>query len=367
MIKFFKQDLNKSIFIKALDNFKNDLWVNGKIINKFENNLKKTLKIQQKVSTCNSGSDALLLTLLLDKNSKKDIYITTPISYLASSSIPRFLGLNLIYIDVEKDGYIMCLKELEKFLNKCPIQIQKRLKGIINVELFGATCDLIKLKKIASKNNLTLIGDCAQSLGTKFQNKSTISYYDYSFTSFYPTKVLSCYGDGGAIFLKKNLNKLNLLKNNGHSFKDKSTFKELGINSRLDSIQAYILNNKLKYLKKNITLKTKFHKILRKFIKNKYNFSKFKKEIKSNSYVFPVRVPAKSRSKFIKFMRLQKVECKIFYNKLIPDNKLLKPILKTDLKNARKLTKTMVCLPSHNELKIKDIHKIGNLFKKFNF
>ena len=144
----------------------------------------------------------------------------------------------------------MCLKELEKFLNKCPIQIQKRLKGIINVELFGATCDLIKLKKIAYKNNLTLIGDCAQSLGTKFKNKSTISYYDYSFTSFYPTKVLSCYGDGGAVFLKKNLNKLNLLKNNGHSFKDKSTFKELGINSRLDSVQAYILNNKLKYLKR---------------------------------------------------------------------------------------------------------------------
>ena len=92
------------------------------------------------------------------------------------------------------------IKRLEK------IQIQKRLKGIINVELFGATCDLIKLKKIAYKNNLTLIGDCAQSLGTKFKNKSTISYYDYSFTSFYPTKVLSCYGDGGAVFLKKNLN-----------------------------------------------------------------------------------------------------------------------------------------------------------------
>jgi len=74
-----------------------------------------------------------------------------------------------------------------------------------------------------------------------------------------------------------------------------------------------------------------------------------------------------SKSKFIKFMRSKKVECKIFYNKLIPDNKLLKPIFKTDLKNARKLTKTMVCLPSHNELKIKDIHKIGNLFKEFNF
>ena len=72
MIKFFKQDLNKSIFIKALDNFKNDLWVNGKIINKFENNLKKTLKIQHKVSTCNSGSDALLLTLLLGACRDKD-------------------------------------------------------------------------------------------------------------------------------------------------------------------------------------------------------------------------------------------------------------------------------------------------------
>lgn len=367
MISFFKQDVNKVLFKNALNNFKNDLWVNGKIVHKFENNLKKSLKIQHYVSSCNSGSDALLLSLLMDKNNKKDIYITTPISYLASSSIPRFLGLNLIYIDVEEDGYTMCLEKLEYFLKNCPIKIKRRLKGIINVELFGTTCDLIKLRKISFKNNLSLIGDCAQSLGTKFRNKSTISYYDFSFTSFYPTKVLSCYGDGGAVFSKKNVKKLYLLKNNGHSFDDKSTCKELGINSRLDSIQAYILNSKLKKLNKIIILKRKFHEILRKYIKDKYNFPKSKKEIKSNSYVFPMRVPSKSRSKFIKYMKLNNVECKVFYSKIIPDNKLLKPIVKTNLKNAKKLTKTLVCVPSHSELKIKDIHKIGALIKKFNF
>jgi UDP-2-acetamido-2-deoxy-ribo-hexuluronate aminotransferase len=151
MINFFKQDINKVLFKNALDNFKNDLWVNGKIIHEFENNLKKSLKIQHNVSSCNSGSDALLLCLLMDKHNNKDIYITTPISYLASSSIPRFLGLNLIYIDVEENGYTMCIKKLEYFLKNCPIKIKRRLKGIINVELFGTTCDLIKLKKISSK------------------------------------------------------------------------------------------------------------------------------------------------------------------------------------------------------------------------
>ena len=106
---------------------------------------------------------------------------------------------------------------------------------------------------------------------------------------------------------------------------------------------------------------------MRKCINDKYNFPKFKKEIQSNSYIFPIKVPSKSRSKFINYMKYNNIECKVFYNKLLPDNKLLKPIINTGLKNAKKLTKTLVCLPSHNELKIKEIYKIGNLIKKFNF
>ena len=89
-----------------------------------------------------------------------------------------------------------------------------------------------------------MIGDCAQSFGSKYNNKSTISYYDFATTSFYPTKILSCYGDGGAIFLEE-ITTIFRLKNNGHDLKNKSICHQIGINSRLDSIQALVLNDEI--------------------------------------------------------------------------------------------------------------------------
>ena len=84
-------------------------------------------------------------------------------------------------------------------------KIKKRLRGIINVEIFGSTNNLVKLKNLSKKFNLSLIGDCAQSFGTFYKKRTTVNYYDYSVLSFYPTKIYSCYGDGGALVLNKKI------------------------------------------------------------------------------------------------------------------------------------------------------------------
>ena len=366
MINFFYQDYNKQILNGIYKKFKKDTWVNGNIIKVFESNLQKYLKTNCKVSTCNSGSDALILAFLLDWKKNKDIYLTTPISYMASSSIPKFLGLKLIFVDVEKDNFLISLDKLEDFLKNCPIIIKKRIRGIINVELFGSTVDLQRLRKIAKKYNLSLIGDCAQSLGTCYKSKSTISYYDYSITSFYPTKVLSCYGDGGAIFLKKNYHKSILLKNNGHTHSDKSTCKVLGINSRLDSFQAFVLNEKLPKLKDILNKKKIFTKILSKNLNSNFKIPVFNNSIDANNYIFAFYITPKHRKKFLNFMKKNKVECKIFYEKLLSKNKLLKPIYKTNLKNAENCCKSLVCIPNHDKLKIKEVKKIANIINNFN-
>ena len=366
MINFFYQDYNKQILNGIYKKLKKDNWVNGHIVKVFEKNLQKYLKTNCKVSTCNSGSDALILAFLLDRKKNKDIYLTTPISYMASSSIPKFLGLELIYIDVEKDNFLISLDKLEVFLKNCPIIIKKRIKGIINVELFGSTVDLQRLRKIAKKYNLSLIGDCAQSLGTLYKNKSTISYYDYSITSFYPTKVLSCYGDGGAIFLKKNYSKAILLKNNGHTQSNKSTCKVLGINSRLDSFQAHVLNEKLKKLKEILNKKKILTKILSNNLSSNFKIPIFNKLISPNNYIFAFYMIAKNRKKFLKFMKKNKIECKVFYKKPLSKNKLLKSIYKTNLENAENCCKSLVCIPNHDKLKIKEVRKITNIINNFN-
>ncbi len=351
MIKFFEQDSNKKIISSLKKYFENDEWIHGKIISQFEKNLKRKININAYPSTCKSGSDALLLALLLDKKKNRDIYLTSPISYVATSGIPKFLGLEIIYIDVEKNSFLLSLDKLESFLDKVKKNIKQRIRGIINVELFGATNDLNRLRKICKKNNLSLIGDCAQSLGTLFNKKSTLDYYDFSISSFYPTKILSTYGDGGVVFLKKKyLKKCFLLKNNGHEKVQKENCKIKAINSRLDSIHAYILNEKL----------NKFNEILKKRKKNTdliiKNKPPYLMEVKTNllvdqnNYILCFLINQNIRKKFLLFMKNKKIQCKVYYNKLLSDNKVLKPILKTNLNNAESIINRLICIPNHQNL-----------------
>lgn len=366
-LSFFNQLNNKKIIYKINNYFKNDQWVNGKIVNKFELSLKKYLKTKNYLCGCNSGTDALKIAILLDKPKKNSIYLTTPLSYISTSSVIKSFGLHIIYIDVEKDNFLLDIDKLENFLNKAPKNVKKKIKGIIFVELFGETTNLKKLSLIAKKHNLTLIGDCAQSLGSKYLNKSTCEYYDYSAYSFYPTKILPAYGDGGALVVKNKLQYKNsiLLRNNGHQINNKNSCKLIGINSRLDSIQAFILNENLKDLNKQINLKKKIKKYYDKYLPNIIQKPKINKNVQSNNYIYSINLPSKLRQKFIDFMYKNKMQCKIYYKKLLPDSKILKPKIKNKLIFANYYKKSLVCLPNNNLIKLSTVKKISKLIKIF--
>jgi len=369
MINFFYQDNDYKILRNVYEYFKKDTWINGKIVRNLEKNIEKKLKLKHRACACNSGSDALLLALILNKNNKKDIYLTTPFSYIASSSMAKFLGLNLIYIDVYKKNYLLDLNKLEFFLKKCPKKILKRINGIINVELFGSVNNLDQLNAISKKYNLRLIGDCSQSFGSKYKNQSTVNFYDFGIFSFYPTKLLSCYGDGGMLFVKKKLLKrAQLMRNNGHNLVNKDDCKILGLNSRLDSIQAYILNKKFFLIDNVIKKKSLFFSMFKKELPNYLKLPVFDNNFKSNNYILSVFIKKNIRNKFIQFMKRNKIECRTFYNKLISSNKVLEPIVKTDLTNAKKCSKTLVCIPTHERIAIpifKKMLKKMHEFKSF--
>ena len=365
-INFFIQDFNKQILGNIENKLKKDIWVNGSYVKKLEKNLEKYFNTKKKISTCNSGSDALLLALLLDKHSTKDIYITTPFSYIASSSIAKFLNLNIIYIDIAKDNFLLDLTLLENFLLNCPKKIKKRIRGIINVEIFGQTNDLSRLNKIAKKYKLTLIGDCAQSFGTIYKKRFSINYYDYSSISFYPTKIFSCYGDGGAVLMnKKKIKEATLLKNNGHEIFDKDNCKILGFNSRLDNIQAYVLFEKLKKIKNLIRKRTYNSKFLEKNNPLFLKLPRFDKNIIPNNYIYSAYINKNKRSKFINYMLKNKIECTTFYKKLLNQNNVLKPFLKTKLSNAILCSKSLVCIPNHENLNKKELLRISSVINSF--
>ena len=368
MINIF--NLNNST--KTLKNIVNKIsnketsWVNGIEIKNFENQIKKTLKTKKEVCTCNSGSDALLLTLQHLKKKNKDIIITTPISYIASSSIAKFLGYEIIYIDIDINNYLLDLDKLDIFLKNINKKIKARIAGVIFVELFGNTGDLNKLSKICKKNKIWSLGDCAQSLGTEYNNQSSLDYYDFAISSFYPTKIISAYGDGGIIFLpKKFKNTFEMLKNNGHNLADKTKCEILGINSRLDTIQAYILNYKIKNFKNYLKENRKNFKLYNSHLKNYLKLPELDLKSNTNGYLYSFRIDKKLVKNFLNFMKTNGIEARQFYARSLPDNKVLKPIIKTDLKIAKKCTSEIISIPSRACLKKKEKNKIISTIKKF--
>jgi len=347
-------------------NFNETAWVNGGEIKNLEKQTRKILKTKKEVCTCNSGSDALLLTLQHLKRKDKDIIITTPISYIASSSIAKFLGYEIIYIDVDINNYLLDLDKLDNFLKNINKKIKSRIAGVIFVELFGNTGDLKKLSKICNKYKIWSLGDCAQSLGTEYNNKSSLDYYDFAISSFYPTKIISAYGDGGIIFLpQKFKNKFEMLKNNGHNLTDKTKCELLGINSRLDTIQAYILNHKIKNFKNYLIHNRKNFKIYNKNLKNFLNLPELNKKSSTNGYLYSFRIDKKLVKNFLNFMKINGIEARQFYARSLPENKVLKPIIKTDLRNAKKCSAEIISIPSRASLKNYERNKILDTIKNF--
>lgn len=347
-------------------NFNETAWVNGGEIKNLEKQTRKILKTKKEVCTCNSGSDALLLTLQHLKRKDKDIIITTPISYIASSSIAKFLGYEIIYIDVDINNYLLDLDKLDNFLKNINKKIKSRIAGVIFVELFGNTGDLKKLSKICNKYKIWSLGDCAQSLGTEYNNKSSLDYYDFAISSFYPTKIISAYGDGGIIFLpQKFKNKFEMLKNNGHNLTDKTKCELLGINSRLDTIQAYILNHKIKNFKNYLTHNKKNFKIYNKNLKNFLKLPELNKKSSTNGYLYSFRIDKKLVKNFLNFMKINGIEARQFYARSLPENKVLEPIIKTDLRNAKKCSAEIISIPSRASLKNYEKNKILDTIKNF--
>ena len=347
-------------------NFNETAWVNGVEIKNLEKQTRKILKTKKEVCTCNSGSDALLLALQHLKRKDKDIIITTPISYIASSSIAKFLGYEIIYIDVDINNYLLDLDKLDNFLKNINKKIKSRIAGVIFVELFGNTGDLKKLSKICNKYKIWSLGDCAQSLGTEYNNKSSLDYYDFAISSFYPTKIISTYGDGGIIFLpKKFKNKFEMLKNNGHNLTDKTKCELLGINSRLDTIQAYILNHKIKNFKNYLIHNKKNFKIYNKNLKNFLKLPELNKKSSTNGYLYSFRIDKKLVKNFLNFMKINGIEARQFYARSLPENKVLKPIIKTDLRNAKKCSAEIISIPSRASLKNYEKNKILDTIKNF--
>ena len=231
----YKNEIDEQIK-EVLDS---SVYIGGKI-GELEENLAKFSGAKHAIA-CSSGTDALLLAFMALDIKPGDEIITTPFTFIATAEMIAFLGAKPVFVDIDERTYNIDPNLIEA-------KITPKTKAIVPVSLFGQAADMAAINAIAQKHGLTVVEDAAQSFGASQNGVKSCNLSRIATTSFFPAKPLGCYGDGGAIFTDDDaLNeKMRILLNHGQS--ERYIHKCVGINGRLDAIQAGILNVKLKYL-----------------------------------------------------------------------------------------------------------------------
>ena len=314
-----------------------------------------------------SGTEALIIALKLLNIKKDDEVITVSNTAIPTISAITSVGAIPKFADINND-YLIDVSKIEKL-------ISKKTKVIIPVHLYGQSCDMDKINKIAKKYDLKVIEDCAQAQGATYKGKFVGTLGDAGCFSFYPTKILGAYGDGGFVLTKKFdiYKKLKRLRFYGIETVDtKSKFfnkyyaNENGINSRLDEIQSTILNIKLKQINNYINK--------RKKIANFYINS-----LKETSLILPNEILGRKHvyhlftiyhpkgNEIIKKMMLKKIQLRKIYPfpvHLMEAYKHTVKIKSNLLKNTVEKSKGIFCLPLYPDLKVSEMNKIVITLKK---
>ena len=263
-------DIGEEIEEALIRVFRTGQYIGGHEVASFEEAFASMVQTSFSVG-CNSGTDALILALRSLNIGEDDEVITSSFSFFATAEAISSVGARPVFIDIDPENFLMDLSLIEQ-------AITPRTKAILPVHLFGYPIDMDKLIEIAKKNNLKVIEDCAQAAGSNWRGKPVGSFGDVGCFSFFPTKNLGAAGDGGAVTtndcdLVKTIRQLAI-----HGMPKRYLHTEIGYNSRLDELQAAILNVKLIRLNKWIKQ--------RKEIANNY--------INKLSFIESIKLPSNS-------------------------------------------------------------------------
>ncbi|MFA6924361.1 MAG: DegT/DnrJ/EryC1/StrS family aminotransferase [Bacteroidales bacterium] len=351
--------IKKEINVTINDVIKNSSFIKGKHVLDFEKEFAKKHNVKHCIGVGN-GTDALYIVLKMLGIGEGDEVITTALSWISTSETISQTGAKPVFVDIEKDYFtISALKINEK--------INSKTKAILPVHLYGQCARIDEIKKICEKNNLFLVEDCAQSHFAEYNKQKVGTFGIASTFSFFPGKNLGAYGDAGAIITNDDelAIKCRMFANHGALEKHKHQIE--GINSRLDGIQAAILNVKLKYIDKwnNNRLKNAlyYNKLLSDIPEIKT--PKIRENAKHIFHIYCIR--AEKRDELKNFLLQNKVEVAIHYPTALPLLPAYKHFnfISSDFPVASGYTKKILSLPMFPELSKKQIEHVVSLIKKF--
>lgn len=317
--------------------------------------------------SCANGTDALQLSLMAMDIGGGDAVFTSDFTYFASAGASSILGATVILVDIDERTFNISPEALEASIKRVISEGKLTPKVIVPVDLFGQPADYSKIIPIAKKYGLKILEDGAQGFGGSIGGKRACSFGDISTTSFFPAKPLGCYGDGGAIFLDDDEldQRLRSLRAHGKSPADKYDNREIGINSRLDTIQAAILLPKFKAFAEyefnavnqaaNWYNKRLAGKVITPFVPEGYysSWAQYTIMLKDND----------TRNKIQSALKEKEIPSMVYYPRGLHQQKAYEAMNLPDewYPNTIKAAQTVLSLPMHPYLTEEDVERISKV------
>ena len=326
-------------------------FINGEHVKSFQNELAAYLDVKH-VITCANGTDALQISMMALGLKPGDEIITPSFTYIATTEVIGLLGLKPVFVDCNPENFNISVDEVEK-------AITKKTKAIVPVHLFGQSSDMKSIMSLAKKYNLFVIEDNAQAIGSDYlgfnQPQKTGTIGNIGCTSFFPSKNLGCFGDGGAMMTNDDelAKKLRMIANHGQS---KRYYHDIvGCNSRLDNIQAAVLRIKLKELDQYILNRQKAANYYDENLKELDQLTLPYRSLDSNHVFHQYTLKLDDfivRDELIKYLADKKIPAMVYYPVPAHKQKMFSKIPNSygNMKVTNWLSSRVISLPMHTEL-----------------
>ncbi len=352
--KSIKKDLLKAAE-KIIDT---SSFILGPDLEKFESNFAKFCESKFCVGT-SSGSAALFIALKVLGLKPGDEVITVPNTFIATTQAITLCGGKIKFVDVDKEAYLMDTDKLEE-------TITPKTKMILPVHLYGQMCDMKPIIEIAKKHNLKILEDSCQAHGAEYLGKRS-PLVDVAVYSFYPSKNIGAFGDAGAVVTSREdiYEKAYAIRDYGRRKGDKHLHKEEGFNLRMDSLQAAILNVKLKYIEEWTERRRKNAELYNKLLREIVTTPVEKENRKHVYYVYVIQ--SEKRDDLRKFLFSKGVETGIHFPVPLYSQPVYNDLRfdKKDFPNTEVCSKRILSLPMFPELKKEQIIYVCDQIKNF--
>jgi dTDP-4-amino-4,6-dideoxygalactose transaminase len=331
-----KEEINK-----VLDTHK---YILGPQVKEFEEKMQKYTGAKYAIG-CSSGTDALVLALKALQVGPGDEVITTPFTFFATAGSISRCGATPVFVDINADTFNIDADKIEA-------AITEKTKVIMPVHLFGQPAEMDKIMAIAKKHNLRVIEDNAQGIGAKFDDKCAATIGDIGTLSFFPSKNLGCMGDGGMCLTNDEQLASDLAQLRKHGENPKYFHKWVGLNSRLDTIQAAVLNVKLDYLEDWSDARRENAKLYYEMLADVAGIELPTIHEKATTIYNQFTLKAERRDELMAFLKENEIGCAIYYPKPLHIQECFEDLgyNEGDLPISEEVAKKVLSIPIYSEL-----------------